>query len=170
MSGAPPPGLSIRAASPDDWPGIWAAFEPVIREGESYPLDRDLDEAQAQSYWFAPDKSVFVACGGSGAILGSYGLRANSTGPARHVANAGFIVHPDHRRRGVAEALYRHALDEARQRGFRAMQFNLVIATNDRAVRLWLRIGFAIVGRLPGAFRRPNGDYADALILFRDLM
>jgi ribosomal protein S18 acetylase RimI-like enzyme len=144
-------------------------LEPVIREGESYPLDRHLGEADARAYWFAPDKSVFVALEGAGTIVGSYGLRANATGPAAHVANAGYIVHPDRRGAGIAQALCRHSLDAARARGFRAMQYNLVVSTNARAVRLWRHMGFAVVGALPGAFRRPGGEYVDALVMFRDL-
>jgi len=162
--------LLIRPAREDDWPYIWAALEPIAREGESYPLDQDISEAQARAYWFAPDKSVFVAVDPAAGVVGSYGLRANSTGPAAHVANAGYIVPPDQRGRGIAQTLCRHSLDEARRRGFRAMQYNLVISTNDRAVRLWQHMGFAVIGALPGAFQRPNGDYVDALIMYRSLL
>lgn len=161
--------IAIRPAQEGDWPGIWAVLEPVARDGESYPLDMDLSEADARAYWFAPDKSVFVAVEGDDEIVGSYGLRANSTGPAAHVANAGYIVRPDHRGRGVAHALCQHSLNEARTRGFRAMQFNLVVSTNVRAVHLWQHMGFTIVGTLPGAFKRPSGDYVDAFVMMRSL-
>ncbi|MBO9575550.1 MAG: GNAT family N-acetyltransferase [Sphingobium sp.] len=161
----------IRAArEAEDWAGIWAVLEPVIREGESYPLDTELDEAAARAYWFAADKSVFVAEDAEGEIVGSYGMRPNSTGPAAHVANAGYIVRPDQRGRGVAQALCRHSLDEARRQGYRAMQYNLVISTNVRAVHLWQHMGFAIAGTLPGAFRRPGGDYVDAFVMYRSLL
>ena len=170
MSAAIESATVIRAARDEDWPGIWAVLEPVIREGESYPLATDLTEDQARAYWFAADKSVFVAVDEHDEITGSYGLRANSTGPAAHVANAGYIVHPDTRGQGVAQALCRHSLDEARARGYRAMQYNLVISTNVRAVHLWQHMGFAVIGALPGAFRRPSGDYVDALVMYRSLL
>ena len=160
----------IRAARDEDWPGIWAVLEPVIREGESYPLDTKLGEAAARAYWFAADKSVFVALDEHDTIVASYGLRPNSTGPAAHVANAGYIVHPDQRGQGLAQALCLHSLEEARARGYRAMQYNLVISTNVRAVHLWQHMGFAIIGALPGAFRRPGGDYVDALVMYRSLI
>ncbi len=162
--------LPIRAAGAADWPGIWAVFEPVVREGETYPLDPATSEAQARAYWFAPDKVLFVATDAQDSIVGSYYLKPNSTGPAAHVCNAGYIVRPDQRGRGVATALCRHSFDEARRQGYRAMQYNLVIATNERAVRLWQHLGMHIAGRLPGAFRRPNGDYVDALIMYKSLM
>ena len=162
--------LLIRPARDEDWPGIWAVLEPVIREGETYPLDPGLDEAGARAYWHAPDKQVFVALAPDGQVLGSYGLKPNSTGPAAHVANAGYIVHPRARGLGVATALCRHSFEEARRQGYRAMQYNLVIATNDRAVRLWQHMGMRLVGTLPGAFRHPRLGYVDAYVMYRDLV
>ncbi len=166
--------LLIRRASETDWPGIWAVFEPIVRDGETYPLDPGLDEADARAYWFAPDKTIFVAedaeQGPETKIVGSYYIKPNSTGPAAHVCNAGYIVHPAARGRGVAQALCRHSIEEADRRGYRAMQYNLVISTNDRAVRLWQHMGFTVVGALPGAFRRPNGDYVDALVMYRSVI
>lgn len=162
--------LLIRPVTEADWPGIWAVFEPIVREGETYPLDPGLDEAGARAYWFAPDKALFVADDAQRGIVGSYYLKPNSTGPAAHVCNAGYIVHPATRGQGIAQSLCRHSIEEARRRGYRAMQFNLVISTNDRAVRLWQHMGFGIVGALPGAFRRPNGDYVDALVMYKTLV
>lgn len=170
MSGAAKDILLIRQASEADWPGIWTVFEPVVRDGESYPLDPGLDEAGARAYWFAPDKTIFVADDPALGIIGSYYIKPNSTGPAAHVCNAGYVVHPAARGRGVAQALCRHSIEEAGRRGYRAMQYNLVISTNDRAVRLWQHMGFTVVGALPGAFRRPNGDYVDALVMYMSLV
>ena len=161
--------ISIRPATPADWPGIWAVLEPIIREGETYPLDRDLNEQGASTYWNAPDKSVFVAIDAEDEIVGTYTLRPNSTGPAAHVANAGYAVRPDQRGKGVAQALCRHSLATARAQGYRAMQYNLVIATNERAVRLWQHMGFAIVGTLPGAFRHPRAGFVDAYVMYQQL-
>jgi ribosomal protein S18 acetylase RimI-like enzyme len=62
-----------------------------------------------------------------------------------------------------------HSLVHARSRGFRAMQFNFVVATNERAVRLWQLLGFAVVGRLPGAFEHPALGFVDALVMYREL-
>lgn len=69
--------------------------------------------------------------------------------------------------RGIASAMCRHSLDAARARGFRAMQFNFVVGSNERAVRLWQRHGFAVVGRLPQAFAHPRLGLVDALVMHR---
>lgn len=168
MSNAKLP-LTIRPAAPADWPGIWDVLEPMIREGETYPLDRDLDEEGAWAYWNAPDKSVFVGVDEAGEIAATYTLRPNSTGPAAHVANAGYAVRGDQRGKGIAQALCRHSLVTARAHGYRAMQFNLVISTNMRAVQLWQYMGFAIVGTLPGAFHHPSAGFVDAYVMYRQL-
>ncbi|MFO1168822.1 MAG: GNAT family N-acetyltransferase [Rhodoblastus sp.] len=160
--------MIVRPALPDDTGAIWSILEPTIRAGETYPLPRDMGERDALAYWFAPGHSVFVAVDG-GRIVGTYYLRANTTGAGAHVANCGYMTAPDFFGKGVARAMCAHSLDEARRRGFRAMQFNLVISTNERAVRLWQAMGFAMVGRLPGAFRHPVHGYVDALVLFQTL-
>ncbi len=160
--------MEIRAATSKDRDAVWRVIEPVIRAGETYPVARDATKEQGLAYWFDPKHEVFVAEDG-GAILGSYYLKANTGGPGAHVANCGYMVSPEAWGRGLGRALCRHSLARARERGFRAMQFNLVISTNERAVHLWQSCGFAIVGRLPGAFLHPAQGYVDALILFQAL-
>ena len=105
----------------------------------------------------------------AGRILGTYYLRANRPGPGGHVANAGFMVAGEAGGRGLGEELCQHALATAKARGFTAMQFNFVVASNARAVRLWQRMGFAIIGRAPDAFQHPVLGLTDALVMFRRL-
>ncbi|HMN73871.1 MAG TPA: GNAT family N-acetyltransferase [Rhodoblastus sp.] len=160
--------MMIRPARAEDADAIWSILEPTIRAGETYPLPRDMGERDALAYWFTAGHAVFVA-EDNGRIVGTYYLRANTTGAGAHVANCGYMTAADSFGKGVARAMCAHSLDQARRRGFRAMQFNLVISTNERAVRLWQAMGFAIVGRLPGAFAHPTHGYVDALVLFQTL-
>ena len=131
--------LTIRPAATSDHGAIWTILEPVIRDGATYPLDPAMERAEAFEYWFAPDKQVFVA-EEDGAVLGTYYLKANSTGPASHVANAGYMTHPAARGRGIAMSMARDSFERAKVQGFRAMQFNLVIASNTQAVHLWQKL------------------------------
>jgi ribosomal protein S18 acetylase RimI-like enzyme len=160
--------MQIRPARDDDRPAIWAAIEPVFRAGETYPLPRDIGKADGLAYWFSPGHEVFVA-EDAGRLVGTYYLRANQKGGGAHVANCGYITAPASRSRGVARTMCAHSLARARERGFRAMQFNFVVSTNIRAVKLWQAMGFAVVGRLPGAFAHPNDGDVDALVMFRTL-
>jgi ribosomal protein S18 acetylase RimI-like enzyme len=160
--------MLIRPAAAQDDEGIWRVIEPMIRAGETYPLPRDLAKTDALAYWRSPQHEVLVAEDG-GAIVGSYYLRANNRGGGSHVANCGYVVAPSAMGRGVARAMCAHSLELARSRGFRAMQFNFVIASNERAVRLWQGCGFEIVGRLPGAFEHPRLGPVDAFVMYRTL-
>ena len=158
--------MMIRPATTADTAAIWAIIEPTIRAGETYTLDREISEAEALAYWFGPDKAVFVA-EADGAVLGTYYLRANQAGGGGHVANCGYMTAVSATGRGVARAMAEHSLVLAKERGFRAMQFNFVVATNERAVRLWQSLGFAVVGRLPEAFTHPAHGLVDALVMYR---
>jgi ribosomal protein S18 acetylase RimI-like enzyme len=161
--------VSIRPAEKSDIAAIWGILEPVFRAGETYPLPRGISEADALAFWMANGHEMFIAQGGHGKMLGTYFLRANQRGGGAHVANCGYVTAPWASGRGVARTMCAHSLEHAKARGFRAMQFNFVVSTNERAVRLWESLGFRIVGRLPAAFQHPNLGFVDALVMHRDL-
>ena len=159
--------MQIRLARHDDREAIWSILQPTIRAGETYALPTDMSEADAIAYWVGPDRETFVA-EEDGLILGTYYLRPNQLGGGAHVANCGYVTAPEATGRDMASTC-EHSLQQARDRGFRAMQFNFVVATNERAIRLWQGLGFETVGRLPRAFLHPRYGYADALVMFRVL-
>ena len=160
--------MLIRRALASDEDAIWAILEPIIRAGETYTLPRNMSRDDALTHWLAPDHEVFVAEVNS-KIVGTYILRANREGGGAHVANCGYMTAPHAMGRGVARAMCEHSLERARQRGFLAMQFNFVVSTNERAVRLWQRFGFEIVGRLPKTFEHPTLGFVDAYVMYRQL-
>ena len=164
-------GMCIRNATRRDDDLIWQILEPVLRAGETYTLPPEMSREDALAYWFSPGHEVFVAevAEKGGLVVGTYYLRANQQGGGAHVANCGYMTAQHATGRGVARAMCVHSLDVARQRGFRAMQFNFVVSTNERAVRIWASLGFETVGRLPAAFLHPARGYVVALVMYRAL-
>lgn len=159
--------MNIRSYTGGDADGVWAVLEPIIRAGAVFAAPADCSRQQALTEWCGGDRRTYVAS--EEGIVGAYYIRPNQQGGGAHVANAGYAVRVDARRRGIGRALCMHSLDVAKVAGFRAVQFNFVVATNASAVALWESCGFATVGRIPEAFRPPNGSYADALIMHRAL-
>jgi ribosomal protein S18 acetylase RimI-like enzyme len=159
--------ISIRSARLEDHEAIWRILEPTIRAGETYALPRDMSKTEVVAYWTGLDRETFVAQQEDSQIVGSYYLRSNQLGGGAHVANAGYMTASEAAGRGVARRMCEHSLQHARDRGFRAMQFNFVVSSNDRAIRLWQSLGFETVGRLPLAFLHPRQGYTDALVMFR---
>ncbi|MCX5952005.1 MAG: GNAT family N-acetyltransferase [Cyanobacteria bacterium] len=149
-----PTPLQIRPFEAADWPAVWALLEPVFRAGETFPHDPAISEAEAQVAWVEQSQAVMVAVDASGA----------------HVANAGYVVAEQARRRGIGSRLCQHSLQAAQRLGFRAMQFNLVVSTNSAGLRCWQRNGFQVVGTLPGAFLHKRLGYVDALVMFQGLV
>ena len=160
--------MLIRPAIAADSDAIWAIMEPIVRSGETYTLPREMDHGSALAYWRSAEHEVFVA-EENGEITGTYFLQANQQGGGSHVANCGYMTAPAAMGRGVARAMCAHSMEHARTRGFRAMQFNFVVSTNERAVRLWQSMEFEIVGRLPKAFLHPTLGYVDAYVMYREL-
>jgi ribosomal protein S18 acetylase RimI-like enzyme len=162
------PLMIIRKAEPADAAAIAAIILPTIRDGSTYSLDPQISERAALAYWMGSDKETFVSVE-EGSIVGTYYMRPNQAGGGRHVCNCGYMTSSAAVGRGVARRMCEHSLQYARQRGYRAMQFNFVVSTNDRAVRLWQTLGFEIVGRLPGAFRHPREGFVDAFVMYQVL-
>jgi len=160
--------LTIRDATDRDRDAIWEIFRATVAPGDSFVYDPNTPRDEAEAYWFAKGTRTYVA-ERDGKVVGSYILRPNRPGLGNHVSNAGFMVAPAARRFGVGLAMGEHALAEARRLGYSAMQFNFVISTNETAVRLWQRLGFRIVGTLPGAFRHSRKGSVDAYVMYRVL-
>ena len=160
--------MSIHPATDSDRDAIWAILEPMIRAGETYPLPRDMGRAETLAWWFSPEKEPFV-WEENGAVLGTYFLKANQQGGGAHVANCGYVTAAAAQGRGIARQMCLHSLERAKERGFRGMQFNFVVSSNTRAVKLWSSLGFETVGRLPGAFAHPTLGFVDALVMFQQL-
>jgi L-amino acid N-acyltransferase YncA len=160
--------MNIRPGTPNDADAIWSILEPIVREGETFALPREMSRADALAWWNAPGNEVFVA-EEAGETLGTYFIHPNQLGPGSHVCNCGYATSASVRGRGVARAMCAHSLEHARARGYRAMQFNIVVSTNAPAVHLWTSMGFRTLCRIPGAFRHPTQGFVDTLLMFREL-
>lgn len=162
--------IRITPFEPGHWPAVWGILEPVFRAGETYAFAPDITEQEARRLWSEVPAATFAALGPEGQVLGTYYLKPNQPALGAHVCNCGYVTAAQARGQGVASAMCEHSQDEARARGFRAMQFNLVVSTNEGAVRLWKKHGFGVVGVLPGAFRHARLGYVDALVMYKQLV
>jgi ribosomal protein S18 acetylase RimI-like enzyme len=166
--GLRPIALALRSATDADVSALWAIFQPIAAAGDAYAYDETTTREDFERLWLRPPSQAFVALL-DGEIAGSYFIRPNQPGRGAHVANAGYMTSVSQRGRGVAAAMCEHSLVTARAAGFSAMQFNFVVATNVTAVSVWERFGFAVVGRVPRAFRHATLGEVDVLVMHRFL-
>ena len=160
--------LVIRQLAADEFDKFWPIFRIVVAAGDTYSYPPDITFEQARDLWTKPPSRVFAAFDGD-AVIGGYMMRPNQPGLGDHVANAGYMVAPEMRGHGIAGSLCEDSLARARREGFTAMQFNFVVSTNDAAVMLWKKHGFAIVGTIPGAFRHVTRGPVDVFVMHRAL-
>jgi L-amino acid N-acyltransferase YncA len=158
--------IAIRPAMAEDHDALWEIFHDIVRRGDTYAFAPEMPREEALRLLVGGPAATYVA-DDEGEVLGLYFLRANQPGLGAHVCNAGYMVRASARGRGVGRLLCRHSIEEARRMGFRAMQYNLVVATNTGAVHLWQDLGFQIIGTLPGAFRHIELGYVDAHVMYR---
>ncbi|MBX8615322.1 GNAT family N-acetyltransferase [Pseudomonas capsici] len=161
--------IQIRPMTRDDFDIFWPTFQAVVVAQETYAYDPALTREQARALWMELPLHTLVA-EEDGQLLGSYCLKANAAGPGSHVSNCGYMVTEAARGRGVARLMCEHSQQLARESGFLAMQFNSVVSTNEAAVALWSKLGFATVGRLPRAYRHRQLGLVDCLVMFKWLI
>ena len=159
----------IRYFQPTDWPAVWPLLQATFEMGDTYAYSPHSTEAEIHKAWVELPAATYVALDAQERLLGTYFIKSNQPGLGAHVCNCGYVVSPAAQGQGVASAMCSHSQTEAVSLGFLAMQFNLVAATNARAVRLWQHLGFAVVGTLPKAFRHQRLGLVDALVMFKTL-
>ena len=159
--------LTFREASKaEDGDAVWSMLEPVFRSGDTYAVDPDISRADALEYWFSADRVYLEEDTGH---LGTFYIRTNQRGGGRHVCNCGYVTGPGSQGKGVARQMLEFSLGAAKAMGFTAMQFNFVLETNERAVAIWKKAGFNVIGRQPRAFQHPDGTFCDALVMHKFL-
>lgn len=156
--------MIIREVKTEDFEQIWPIFREIAKAGETYAYPQNIVKDQAFEIWMKSPRKTYVI-EKNGKILGTYYLKTNQQGPGNHVCNCGYMVLSSARGRGLATKMCVHSQAIANQLGYKAMQFNFVVSTNTRAVKLWEKLGFKIVGRLPKAFNHSSKGYVDALVM-----
>ncbi|TDD29448.1 GNAT family N-acetyltransferase [Kribbella turkmenica] len=163
----------IRNAAADDWTAIWPFFRDIVTARETYAYDPELTEEQGRALWMSPPadplRRTTVAVDADGTVLGSASMYPNRPGPGSHVASASFMVDSAARGKGVGRLLCEDMIAWAGDEGFRAIQFNAVVETNEPAVHLWQELGFTIIGTVPEAFEHPKHGYVGLHVMHRPL-
>jgi len=158
--------VHIREATKQDWESIWPIFHEIVSAGETYAYEVDTTVDQAENIWLNTPRKTFVV-EDQDTILGSYYIKTNQAGPGSHVCNCGYMVSGLARGRGLATQMCEHSQRIALELGYQAMQFNFVAASNLGALRLWAKLGFDTLGRVPKGFNHPQQGYVDALVLYK---
>lgn len=160
--------LQIRRAIEEDKPQVWEIIKAVIASGDTYVYQSDSPEEKMLDYWFGADKKPYVATI-ENTIVGTFYLKDNQPDLGSHIANAGYMVAPEARGKRVGRQMAEFSLVEAKQLGYRAMQFNFVVKSNENAVKLWKSLGFQIIGEIPEAFVHAENGLTNAYIMYRKL-
>lgn len=161
--------MKICAFEQSEWASAWKIIEPVFQSGETYAYSPTISEQEAYNVWIESPQATYVTKNEDGIIVGTYYIKPNQPGLGAHVCNCGYIVEENHRCKGVASFMCKHSQEEAKKLGFLAMQFNLIVSTNELAVKLWHKLGFETVGTLTNAFNHLKYGFVDAFVMYKQL-
>ena len=160
--------IRIRAIRESDLPEAIAIWNRVVEDGMAFPQTEGLTAETGRAFFAAQDFTG-VSVDPDGEVTGLYILHPNNIGRCGHIGNASYAVRADMRGKGVGEALVRHSLEKAKEKGFRLMQFNAVVKSNGAALALYPKLGFVKLGEIPGGFLRKDGIYDDIVLFYYDL-
>lgn len=160
--------IKIRKARLEDYDSIWTIIEEVIQKGDTYVFETDSSKEEMLSYWCGREKHTYVAVFNN-EVIGTFIIKDNFPGLGAHIANASYMVPENASGKGVGSAMGKYSLEEAKRLGYKAMQFNIVVKSNVRAIRLWKKLGFEVIGEIPEAFNHKTKGFTNALIMWRKL-
>ena len=160
--------IAIRVFEEMDKDAVWDIIHKVVANGETYVFHPDSSREKMLAYWLAPDKQIYVAVL-QGKVVGTFTLKPNQLDRGAHIANASYMVSPDQEGKGIGTLMAKYSLEEAKRLGYLAMQFNIVIKSNEHAVKLWKKVGFEIIGEIPNAFNHPRFGMTNAYIMYKVL-
>jgi ribosomal protein S18 acetylase RimI-like enzyme len=160
--------IEIRQAADSDKDQVWEIIRQVISTGETYAFDPNSSKEQMLTYWYGEDKHTYVAIVDQ-LVAGTFFIKDNQPGLGSHIANAAYMTSPSASGQGVGKAMGQFSLGEAKRLGYKAMQFNIVVKSNERAVRLWQKLGFEIIGEIPEAFNHRQYGLTNAYIMYQKL-
>ncbi|OEJ99800.1 GNAT family N-acetyltransferase [Roseivirga misakiensis] len=160
--------MEIRKATKADHEAIWGIAEKVIATCESLVFAPDTSRERMLAFWCNRKKHVFVATLEE-QVVGTFFISDNQPGLGAHVANAGYMTDPAFEGKGIGTAMGKYSLEEARNMGYKSMQFNIVLKSNEHAVKLWQRLGFEIVGEVPEVFAHPTKGLINSYVMWQRL-
>ncbi|GAA4276696.1 GNAT family N-acetyltransferase [Aquimarina mytili] len=160
--------MKIREATPKDYDTIWEIFEKVIKTGDTYVFDPQTQKKDLTKHWFASYMKTYVL-EEQGKVIGTYIIKPNQIDLGSHIANCSYMVHPNYHGKGAGKMLCEHSLQNAKEMGYKAMQFNIVVSTNIAAVKLWQKYNFEIIGTIPKGYKHSSLGYVDAYIMYREI-
>ncbi len=157
-------GFVLKPFCKEDESALYGIFREVVDSGGQFPYECSSSEEFYHKFLnFLPH--VYVCRSKKNEVVGGFYIRPNFSGRAQHIANAAYMVRADYRGKGVGALLVKASLHLAKELGFHAMQFNMVLGQNTIAVKLYKKLGFDTVGTIPVAIRNPDGSYQDGYIM-----
>ncbi|OGD47946.1 hypothetical protein A3K69_00390 [Candidatus Bathyarchaeota archaeon RBG_16_57_9] len=137
-----------------------AVNQKHTRESETDWLARSLTNLEK-------DKHVAVVAEADGRVVGSCELNPRP-GRMSHVASLGISVKDGYREKGIGQEMMRELEKQAPKLGLESIYLE-VFSTNDRAIHVYRKMGYAETGRIPACIKY-RGGYVDSVIMTKHLV
>ncbi|MBU5333044.1 MAG: GNAT family N-acetyltransferase [Anaerocolumna aminovalerica] len=160
--------ITFRTYKKEDIPFLKDIWNDILIGGVAFPGEVLYEEQTFEK--MLEEQSAVTCILVNNEVAGYFILHPNNIGRCSHVANASYAISKEYRGRKLAEPLVKKSLEQAKELGFRGMQFNAVVTGNIAAIHTYQKAGFKIIGTIPQGFRLKNGVYSDMHIMYIPLI
>jgi len=143
------------------------AWNDVLEDGIAFPGLDMFDTDSFKDYLLQQSKVTCMY--ENNTLLGYYIIHPNNIGRCSHVANASYVMLKESRGKHLGKVLVKQSLIDAYNLGFKGMQYNAVVANNEKALHIYDSLGFTRVGIIPKGFLLKNGTYSDMYVMYKGL-
>ncbi len=159
--------IEMRPLDDESLAAAVAIWDEVVEEGVAFPQMDILDTDSGREFFLSQTYTGIAVDTDTDEPVGLYILHPNNVGRCAHICNTSYAVRRDRRGMGIGGILVKDSLSKAKDLGFRILQFNAVVATNTRALKLYEKLGFKQLGVIPGGFLMKDGHYEDIIPHYR---
>lgn len=156
--------MEIRGYNEQDIPAMVHIWNEVIEEGVAFPQLDYLNDETGKAFFAA--QTYCAVADDNGNVVGLYILHPNNVGRCGHIANASYAIASACRGKHIGEKLVLDCLTQAKNLGFKLMQFNAVVENNMHARHLYERLGFVQLGTIPNGFLMKDGTYQNICLYY----
>lgn len=156
--------ITFKAYKKEDIRFLKDIWNDILVDGVAFPGETLFEEEEFEK--MLTEQSAVTCIFLNNKLAGYYILHPNNIGRCSHIANASYAIYKEYRGKKSAEPLVKKSIEQAKELGFRGIQFNAVVAGNAAAIHTYQKAGFEIVGTVPKGFRLKDGVYSDMHIMF----
>lgn len=163
---------TLRSPEACDAPALLACMQTIFTETEYLsfePEEFTFTEEQEAAFLTEladSDDRIMILCEVDGRVVGNCHLFRQNKLRMQHRAELGISILREFWEQGIGSMMFDALIETGKELHLRQLELE-VVAENERALRLYERKGFSLVGTFPNAMRMKDGRFLDTCYMVK---